>query len=68
MLCVMSDVSAQCTGIFATVILEKLGPKRCGTCGVVLMAIGVFASSLAPNLYTLYLTYGLVTGAWSCDR
>ncbi len=35
-------------------------------CGSVLSAVGFFASSWAPNVYVLYLTYGALTG--SCTR
>ena len=34
--------------------------------GGVICAVGMFTSSFAPNIYVLYLTYGLVWGFGSC--
>ena len=44
-------------------LLDKVGPRMCGVIGAGLMSSGIFFSALAPNIYTIYFTYGIVTGA-----
>ncbi len=45
--------------------------RRLGFANVIVLggftcAVGMFSSSFAPNIYTLYLTYGLIWGFGSC--
>ena len=44
-------------------LLDKVGPRMCGVIGAGLMSSGIFFTALAPNIYTIYFTYGIVTGA-----
>ena len=54
-MCSLSD-------LFASVVLERVGPRKCGVIGTTIFAAGVVGSAFAPNVYVLYLTYGVLTG------
>ncbi|CAB3995884.1 monocarboxylate transporter 10-like [Paramuricea clavata] len=43
-------------------LCEKFGCRRVGFIGGLLTVAGMLASSFAPNLYTLYVTFGMVYG------
>ena len=49
--------------LFASQLLELVGPRKCGLIGTMMLAAGVVGSAFAPNVYVLYITYGLLTGS-----
>ncbi|KAI0237018.1 Monocarboxylate transporter 12 [Lamellibrachia satsuma] len=50
------------TGIVASPFIKKFGWRVVSITGSVLSAVGFATSALAPNVYTLYFTYGVLTG------
>ena len=60
---VISRVKLVCiAGVFAVAILEKVGPRCCGLIGAALMSGGLLLTAIAPNIYTIYVTYGIIAG------
>lgn len=50
------------TGIVGSPLIKRFGWRAVTIFGSVLSAIGFATSALAPNIYVLYLTYGVLTG------
>lgn len=53
-------------GMVPVVLGNRLGFANVILIGGFTCAVGMFSSSFAPSIYTLYLTYGLVWGFGSC--
>ena len=53
-------------GMIPAVLGNRFGFANVIMLGGVTCAVGMFSSSFAPNIYVLYLTYGLVWGFGSC--
>ncbi|XP_013401046.1 monocarboxylate transporter 14 [Lingula anatina] len=49
-------------GPIASALSDKIGHRAVGVIGSILAATGFGVSSLAPNMWFLYLTYGVLTG------
>ncbi len=43
-------------------LLNKFGGRSAGIVGAVIIALGYVTSSLAHNIYVLYLTFGFIAG------
>lgn len=50
------------TGILSGPLIKRFGWRKVTIFGSILSAIGFGTSSLAPNIYMLYFTYGVLTG------
>ena len=48
--------------IFTSWPIKKWGISKVLLCGSIITSMGFVASSLAPNVPMLYLTYGIITG------
>ena len=48
--------------LFASQLLELVGARKFGVIGTMMLAAGVVGSAFVPNVYVLYLTYGVLTG------
>jgi len=44
-------------------IMEKMGPRKLIIIGSIIVGLGWMLSSLAPNIYILTLTYGVIAGS-----
>ena len=53
-------------GMVPAVLGGRLGFANMIVLGGFACAVGMFSSSFAPNIYTLYLTYGLIWGFGAC--
>lgn len=62
----MASGSMHAFGMVPAVLGERLGFANVILLGGVTCTVGLVSSSFAPNIYTLYLTYGLVWGFGSC--
>ena len=44
-------------------LMDKLGPRKIGIVGGIIVGLGWFLSSFAPNIWALTLTYGVIAGS-----
>ena len=44
-------------------VMEKLGPRKLGVTGGVIVGLGWLLSGFAPNIWVLTLTYGVIAGS-----
>lgn len=44
-------------------VMEKLGPRKLGIIGGIIVGLGWFLAAYAPNLWVLVLTYGVIAGS-----
>lgn len=44
-------------------LMEKMGPRRMGIVGGVIVGLGWLLSSIAPSIWVLTLTYGVIAGS-----
>jgi len=44
-------------------LMEKMGPRKLGIIGGVIVGLGWLLSSFAPNIWVLTLTYGVIAGS-----
>ncbi len=51
------------TMFFGGRIMEKMGPRKLGIIGGVIVGLGWLLSSFAPNIWVLTLTYGVIAGS-----
>lgn len=51
------------TMFFGGRIMEKLGPRKLGMIGGIIVGLGWLLSSFAPNIWMLTLTYGVIAGS-----
>jgi len=51
------------TMFFGGRVMEKLGPRKLGIIGGVIVGLGWLLSSFAPNIWVLTLTYGVIAGS-----
>lgn len=51
------------TMFFGGRVMEKLGPRKLGMIGGVIVGLGWLLSSFAPNIWVLTLTYGVIAGS-----
>jgi len=51
------------TMFFGGRVMEKLGPRKLGIIGGIVVGLGWFLSSFAPNIWVLTLTYGVIAGS-----
>ena len=49
-------------GSLAGILADRLGPRIVCSAGMVLMALGLLGTSLASDLWMVYLSYGLLVG------
>ena len=49
-------------GTLGGILADRWGPRRVCSAGIVLIALGLLATSWAPNLWVVYLSYGLLVG------
>ena len=50
------------TAVFIGPLVKVFGAKRMTQAGTVVIFVGTILTALAPNVYTLYLTQGLIMG------
>ncbi len=50
------------TGLFVAPLIERYGSRRLTRIGSFVAFIGIATGAFAPNIYVLYLTFGLITG------
>ena len=50
------------TGIVAGPFIKRYGWRKVAILGSCLSSLGYATSAAAPNVYTLYFTYGVLTG------
>lgn len=50
------------TMFFGGRVMEKMGPRKLMMIGAVIVSIGWLLSSIAPNIWVLTLTYGVIAG------
>ncbi len=62
----MASGSMHAFGMVPAVLGNRLGFANVIVLGGFTCAVGMFSSSFAPDIYTLYLTYGLIWGFGSC--
>lgn len=51
------------TMFFGGRIMEKMGPRKLGIIGGIIVGLGWFLSAFAPNIWVLTLTYGVIAGS-----
>ncbi len=51
------------TMFFGGRVMEKLGPRKLGIIGGIIVGLGWLLSSFAPNIWVLTLTYGVIAGS-----
>ncbi len=51
------------TMFFGGRIMEKLGPRKLGMIGGIIVGLGWLLSSFVPNIWMLTLTYGVIAGS-----
>jgi OFA family oxalate/formate antiporter-like MFS transporter len=51
------------TMFFGGRVMEKLGPRKLGLIGGIIVGLGWLLSSFAPNIWVLTLTYGVIAGS-----
>lgn len=51
------------TMFFGGRIMEKMGPRKLGIIGGIIVGLGWLLSSFAPNIWVLTLTYGVIAGS-----
>jgi MFS family permease len=51
------------TMFFGGRVMEKLGPRRLGIIGGIIVGLGWLLSSFTPNIWVLTLTYGVIAGS-----
>ncbi|MFO7568275.1 MAG: OFA family MFS transporter [Smithellaceae bacterium] len=51
------------TMFFGGRLMEKMGPRKLGIIGGVIVGLGWLLSSFAPNIWILTLTYGVIAGS-----
>ena len=44
-------------------VMEKLGPRKLGLIGGIIVGLGWFLAAYAPNIWVLVLTYGVIAGS-----
>ncbi len=44
-------------------VMEKLGPRKLGIIGGIIVGLGWFLAAYAPNIWVLVLTYGVIAGS-----
>ncbi len=44
-------------------VMEKLGPRKLGIIGGIIVGLGWLLSAFAPNIWVLVLTYGVIAGS-----
>lgn len=44
-------------------VMEKLGPRKLGIIGGIIVGLGWFLAALSPNIWVLVLTYGVIAGS-----
>lgn len=49
-------------GTLGGILADRLGPRLVCSVGMVLIALGLLATSWAPTLWVVYLSYGLLVG------
>lgn len=49
-------------GTLGGILADRLGPRLVCSSGMVLMALGLLATSWAPSLWVVYLSYGVLVG------
>lgn len=54
-----------CTGIFVAPFIDRVGSKRLVQVAGIIMFAGYALSACAPNIYTLFLSYGVLSGRLS---
>ncbi len=50
------------TGFIAAPLIEQYSYRTIAICGTIISMLGIIVSAFSPNIYILYLTYGLVPG------
>lgn len=44
-------------------VMERLGPRKLGIIGGIIVGLGWFLSAYAPNIWVLIITYGVIAGS-----